>query len=80
MDQFGPIRKVFEKTGPTFGVDHFSRSDWMEFWLNGSCPKCLYIYRLRKGLQYLYSILVNNKIVHNREVFMRLTAHELGTT
>ena len=31
-------RKSFEKTGPPFEVDHFSRSDWLEFWLNGSHP------------------------------------------
>ena len=29
------IRKSFEKTGPPFEVDHFSRSDRSEFWLNG---------------------------------------------
>ena len=28
----------FEKTGPPFEVDHFSRSDRLEFWLNGSRP------------------------------------------
>ena len=32
-------RKSFEKTGPPFEVDHFSRSDRLEFWLNGSRPK-----------------------------------------
>ena len=31
-------RKSFEKTGPSFEVDHFSRSDRLEFWLNGSRP------------------------------------------
>ena len=31
-------RKSFEKTGPPFEVGHFSRSDWSEFWLNGSHP------------------------------------------
>ena len=31
-------RKSFEKTGPPFEVDHFSRSDQLEFWLNGSRP------------------------------------------
>ena len=30
--------KSFEKTGPPFEVDHFSRSDRLEFWLNGSRP------------------------------------------
>ena len=30
--------KSFEKTGPPFEVDHFSRSDRTEFWLNGSRP------------------------------------------
>ena len=28
----------FEKTGPPFEVDQFSRSDRLEFWLNGSRP------------------------------------------
>ena len=28
-------RKSFEKTGPPFEVDQFSRSDRLEFWLNG---------------------------------------------
>ena len=31
-------RKSFEKTGPPFGVVLFSRSDRLEFWLNGSRP------------------------------------------
>ena len=31
-------RKSFEKTCPPFEVDHFSRSDRLEFWLNGSRP------------------------------------------
>ena len=29
-------RKSVEKTGPPFEVDHFSRSERSEFWLNGS--------------------------------------------
>ena len=36
MDRFN--RKRFEKTGPPFEVDHFSRSERLEFWLNGSRP------------------------------------------
>ena len=32
-------RKSFEKTGPPFEVVLFSRSDRVEFWLNGSRPK-----------------------------------------
>ena len=32
-------RKSFEKTGPPFEVDQFSRSDRLEFWLNGSRPR-----------------------------------------
>ena len=31
-------RKSFEKTGPSFEVVLFSRSDRSEFWLNGSRP------------------------------------------
>ena len=34
----GSNRKSFEKTGPPFEVDHFSRSDRLEFCLNGSRP------------------------------------------
>ena len=34
-------RKSFEKTGSPFEVDHFSRSDRSEFWLNGSHPMLL---------------------------------------
>ena len=37
-------RKSFEKTGPPFEVDQFSRSNRLEFWLNGSRPKGLYYY------------------------------------
>ena len=38
MDRFGRSnRKSFKKTAP-FEVDHFSRSDPSEFWLNGSRP------------------------------------------
>ena len=36
-------RKSFEKTGPPFEVDHFSRSDQLEFWLNGSRPIAILI-------------------------------------
>ena len=35
-------RKSFEKTGPPFEVDQFSRSDRLEFWLNGSRPVSIY--------------------------------------
>ena len=35
-------RKSFEKTGPPFEVVHFSRSDRLEFWLNGSRPRSLH--------------------------------------
>ena len=38
-------RKSFEKTGPPFEVDQFSRSDRLEFWLNGSRPE----YEIRGG-------------------------------
>ena len=34
-------RKSFEKTGPPFELVPFSRSDRLEFWLNGSRPLCL---------------------------------------
>ena len=47
-------RKSFEKTGPPFEVDHFSRSDRLEFWLNGSRPPCSVImrYTLRMCSKY----------------------------
>ena len=35
MDRFGPTGKVSKKP---FEVDQFSRSDRLEFWLNGSRP------------------------------------------
>ena len=41
VDRLGSVssnRKSFEKMGPPFEVDHFSRSDRLEFWLNGSRP------------------------------------------
>ena len=38
MDRFGQTGKVSKKTGPPFEVDHFSRLDRSEFWLNGSRP------------------------------------------
>ena len=38
MDRFGSDRKRFEKIGPPIEVDHFSRSDRLEFRLNGSRP------------------------------------------
>ena len=40
-------RKSFEKTGPPFEVDHFSRSDRLEFWLNGSRPLVLALVTVR---------------------------------
>jgi len=39
--------KSFEKTSPPFEVDHFSRSDRLEFWSNGlrpRSPKIMYSY------------------------------------
>ena len=42
-------RKSFEKTGPHFEVEHFSRSDRLEFWLNGS--RLLVFKRRQKNLQ-----------------------------
>ena len=37
-------RKSFEKTGPPFEVVLFSRSDRLEFWLNGSRPMSALIF------------------------------------
>ena len=50
-------RKSFEKTGLPFEVDHFSWSDWSEFWLNGSRPKCssaILISRLLLCMHHMY--------------------------
>ena len=44
-------RKSFEKTGPPFEVDLFSRSDRSEFWLNGSRPQSSA--RLPKGKSHI---------------------------
>ena len=41
-------RKSFGKTGPPFEVVLFSRSDRLEFWLNGSRPRCTYSLRSRR--------------------------------
>ena len=38
MERFSPSGKVKKKTGPPFEVDYFSRSDQLEFWLNGLHP------------------------------------------
>ena len=51
-------RKSFEKTGPSFEVDHFSWSDRLEFWLNGSHPSTLSLVRVQ---QKLCSILCNSR-------------------
>ena len=37
-------KKSFEKTGPPFEVDHFSRSGRLEFWLNGSRPDSFLVF------------------------------------
>ena len=40
MDRFGPTGKVSKTlVQKNFEVDHFSRSDRSEFWLNGSRPQ-----------------------------------------
>ena len=41
MDRFGPTGKVSKKR-----VHHFSRSDRLEFWLNGSCPQTTWNFAL----------------------------------
>ena len=40
-------RKRFEKTGPPFEMDHFSRSDRSEFWLNGSRPIYIGVFNMK---------------------------------
>ena len=58
-------RKSFENTGPPFEVDHFSRSDRLEFWLNGSRPRCPYCAsRFRKtavGRNFAFQSRINYK-------------------
>ena len=38
MDRFGPTGKVSKKTGPPSEVDHFSRSDRLEFLVEWIAP------------------------------------------
>ena len=72
-------RKSFEKTGPPFEVDHFSRSDQLGFWLNGSRPtalhvhhaflcislQSLYIYAWTRGRALLFSSNPNSLLLSN---------------
>ena len=56
-------RKSFEITGPPFEEDHFSRSDRLEFWLNGSRPNItdtgkMFNPRARKKTNTLASLLL----------------------
>ena len=48
-------RKSFEKTGPPFEVVLFSRSDRLEFWLNGSRPVFVLVgeWHVYAGLRFL---------------------------
>ena len=48
-------RKSFEKTGPPFEVDQFSRSDRLEFWLKGSRPECAAVKDMVFNFQAVYS-------------------------
>ena len=50
-------RKSFEKTGPPFEVDHFSRSDRLEFWLNGSRPASLAMLRFKTSVVNVLRLL-----------------------
>ena len=51
-------RKSFEKTGPPFELDHFSRSDRLEFWLKGSRPWILDPHG-DCAIQVLYSVRIH---------------------
>ena len=55
-------RKSFEKTGPPFEVVLFSRSDWYEFWLNGSRPVMSY---------GIFSCLLSRLVIGCLEVFAK---------
>ena len=76
---FGPKRsgsvwsnqKSFEKTGPPFEVDHFSWSDKLEFWLNGSHP----LGHLRPLLTLLQQNLLIEHCKQNIAVLIRLFFH-----
>ena len=61
-------QKSFEKTGPPFEVDHFSRSDQLEFWLNGSHP----LGHLRPLLTLLQQNLLIEHCKQNIAVLIRL--------
>ena len=52
-------RKSFEKTGPPFEVVLFSRSDRLEFWLNGSRPE--FQVQLRRFQLYTENVVTRNK-------------------
>ena len=55
-------RKSFEKTGPPFEVVLFSRSDRLEFWLNGSRPIAIrpmtttFLATISEGIEIFYAL------------------------
>ena len=64
-------QKSFEKTVPPFEVDHFSGSDQLEFWLNGSNP----LGHLRSLLTLLQQNLLVEHCKQNIAVLIRLFFH-----
>ena len=52
----------FRKTGLPFGVNHFSRSDTSEFWLNGSRPRGPHSHILMTGGSHRGSFFIPQKI------------------
>ena len=78
MDRFGPT----EKTGPPFEVDHFSRFDLLEFWLNGSRPRIQdstskkLVFRIPESeLPYMGRNVIQCNI-YTKQLYLRVCAHE----
>ena len=72
-------RKSFEKTGPPFEVVLFSRSDRLEFWLNGSrptyCNLVQRVQRLRSTLFWTLPTDQRNYSNGSKELFKRLISN-----
>ena len=61
-------RKSFEKRGPPFEVDHFSRSDRLEFWLNGLSRPRLKTAKNRREKSPRISSLLELSLFHHINV------------
>ena len=66
----------FRKTGPPFEVDHFTRSDRLEFWLNGSRPRsCL---RFRQQEIWVRDYMLAN-VIHWINLYTMVNAYSTGS-